>query len=124
MAMGYEAFKHLHMLTITISVVFFIIRGASALMGAEWIRNKWVKIIAHGNDTILLIAALGLCYYLNQWPFYNSAWVTAKVVGLLAYIAFGTIAIKRGKLWAYALALLSVAYIAWVAINKVPFPAF
>lgn len=122
--MGYDAFKHLHMLTITVSVVFFIIRGASALMGAEWIRNKWVKILAHGNDTVLLIAALALCYYLDQWPFYNSAWVTAKVVGLLAYIGFGTIAIKRGKLWAYVMALLSVAYIAGVAITKSAFLGF
>lgn len=122
--MGYAAFKHLHMLTITISVVFFAIRGAAALMGAEWIRNKWVKIIAHGNDTVLLIAALALCYHLGQWPFYNSAWITAKVIGLLAYIAFGTIAIKRGKLWAYAMALLSVAYIAGVAITKSAFLGF
>lgn len=122
--MGYAAFKHLHMLTITISVVFFAIRGVAALKGAQWIHNKWVKIIAHGNDTLLLIAALALCYHRGQWPFYNSAWITAKVLGLFAYIAFGTIAIKRGKLWAYALALLSVAYIVWVAINKVLFPAF
>lgn len=122
--MSFAAIKHLHMLTITISVVFFAIRGASALMGAQWIRNKWVRILAHGNDTVLLIAALALCYHLGQWPFYNSAWITAKVLGLFAYIGFGTIAIKRGKLWAYALALLSVAYITWVAINKVAFPAF
>jgi len=121
--MGYAAFKHLHLLTITISVIFFTIRGVSALMGASWIRNKWVRILAHGNDTVLLIAALALCYHLGQWPFYNSAWITAKVLGLLTYIGFGTIAIKRGKLWAYAMALLSVAYIVWVAINKVPFPA-
>ncbi len=122
--MGYEGFKHLHMLTITISVVFFMIRGVAALKDAAWIRNKWVKIIAHGNDTVLLIAALALCYYLEQWPFYNSAWITAKVVGLLAYIAFGTIAIKRGKLWAYAMALLSVAYIAGVAVTKSAFLGF
>jgi len=122
--MGYAAFKHLHLLTITISVIFFTIRGASALMGARWIGNKWVRLFAHSNDTLLLIAALALCYHLGLWPFYNSAWITAKVLGLLAYIGFGTLVIKRGKPWAYALALLSVAYIIWVAINKTPFPAF
>lgn len=122
--MSYVAFKHLHLLTIAISVLLFVVRGGSAQLGARWIHQKWLRIPAHLNDTVLLLAALGLCYHLAQWPFYNSAWLTAKVLGLLAYIALGTIAIKRGKLWAFVLALASVAYIAWVAINKTPFPGF
>lgn len=122
--MSYMAVKHLHLLTIVISLLLFLVRGGFALRGAQWIHHKWVKIPTHLNDTLLLLAALGLCYHLGQWPFYNSAWLTAKVVGLVVYILLGTLAIKKGKLWAWLLALLTFIYIGWVAANKVPFPGF
>lgn len=122
--MSYMALKHLHLLTIVISLLLFVTRGGFALLGAQWIHRNWIRIPAHLNDTVLLLAALGLCYHLAQWPFYNSAWLTAKVVGLVAYILLGTIAIKRGKLWAFALSLVTFVYIGWVAVNKVPFPGF
>lgn len=120
--MSYMAFKHLHLLTVGISVVLFTLRGAFASFGATWVHKKWVRICAHGNDTVLLLAALSLCYLLGQWPFYNSGWITAKVLGLVAYIALGTLAIKRGQLWAYIGALIVVVYIALVAMQKTALP--
>jgi uncharacterized membrane protein SirB2 len=55
-------------------------------------------------------------------------WLTAKVIGLIAYIVLGAIALKRGRtqamcIWAFCGALLSFTYIVAVAITKsvVPF---
>lgn len=120
--MSYTALKHIHLLTVGISVVLFALRGAFVAFDAKWVHNTKVRIAAHANDTLLLISALSLCYVLGQWPFYNSAWITAKVIGLFVYIFLGTLAIKRGKLWAYIAALATVVYIAQVAMQKTPLP--
>lgn len=63
---------------------------------------------------------------LQQYPL-QQGWLTAKVIGLLCYIGFGTVALKRGKtkgvrIVALLLALASVAYIMSVAITRNPMP--
>jgi uncharacterized membrane protein SirB2 len=52
-------------------------------------------------------------------------WLEAKLVGLVAYIVAGTIALKRGRtarvrITAFAMALLACAYIVSVALTKHP----
>mgnify|MGYP001290566999 CR=1 FL=1 len=122
--MSYAALKHLHLLTIFLSLSMFLIRGAFSLQKINWVRSKPVRLLVHTNDTLLLAAALSMCYYLQLWPFYNSAWITAKVVGLIVYVGLGTLAIRRANVWGYLLALLTAGYIIWVAINKQPWPNY
>lgn len=122
--MSYAALKHFHLLTIFLSLSLFLIRGALSLQKIHWVRNKPVRLLVHTNDTLLLASALGMCHYLGLWPFYNSAWITAKVVGLLVYIGLGTLAIRKSSVVGYLLALVTLGYIIWVAINKAPFPSF
>jgi uncharacterized membrane protein SirB2 len=52
-------------------------------------------------------------------------WLTAKVLGLLAYIVLGSIALKRGRtrgqrILAFAAALLAAAYVVSVALTRDP----
>jgi uncharacterized membrane protein SirB2 len=59
---------------------------------------------------------------IQQYPF-SAGWVTAKVIGLLAYILLGTVALKRGRtrgvrLAAFAAAILAYAWIVSVALSK------
>ena len=92
----YLALKHSHMLFAAISGLFFLVRGGWMLMESDMLQKKWVKIVPHVVDSVLLACAIGLCVVLGQYPFVE-AWLTVKVVMLVAYIVLGTIALKRGK---------------------------
>jgi uncharacterized membrane protein SirB2 len=55
-----------------------------------------VKIVPHVIDTVLLASAIALTVMIRQYPFV-APWLTAKVIGLVAYIGLGMIALKRGR---------------------------
>lgn len=120
----YMAFKHSHMLFAAISGLFFLVRGAWMLMDSDMLQKKWVKIVPHVVDTLLLVCAIALCVILNQYPFVES-WLTVKVVMLVAYIGLGMVALKRGKTkairtLAFFAALASFLFMASVAISHHP----
>lgn len=60
------------------------------------LNQKWVKILPHVIDTILLLSAIALTILISQYPFYAD-WLTVKLVALIVYIILGTVALKRGK---------------------------
>jgi uncharacterized membrane protein SirB2 len=75
-------------------------------------------------DTALLASAAWLAWFLQQYPFVHG-WLTAKVIGLLAYIGFGMVALRRGRTKGvraafFALACVSAAYVVWVALTRDP----
>ena len=120
----YLLLKHLHIAFVTISVVGFFLRGVWMLTDSPWLNRKWVRVVPHVNDTLLLLAAVGLSLELKQYPFVH-AWVTAKVIGLLAYIGFGLFALRRGRSKAvragfWLASLASFAYIVSVALTRDP----
>jgi uncharacterized membrane protein SirB2 len=62
----------------------------------------------------------------GQYPFAQN-WLTAKLIGLVAYVLCGTMALKRGKtprqrLVFLVLALTAFAYIVSVALTRSPLP--
>ena len=108
--MDYSALKHSHVGIAYLSIILFILRFALFKFMPAFKSNKLLKILPHIIDTFLLIFAIWLCVMIGQYPL-TDHWLTAKVLGLVGYIAFGTIAIKRGKNWAVIAALASFAYI-------------
>ncbi|WP_295747908.1 SirB2 family protein [Undibacterium sp.] len=123
---SYLAVKHLHITCALISGSFFMLRAYWKMRDAAILQRRWVRILPHLIDTLLLASALTLAYWSGQYPFQQN-WLTAKVVALLAYIVLGTIALKRGKsarIRAYALvaAMLTFAYILAVAISRQAMP--
>jgi uncharacterized membrane protein SirB2 len=72
-----------------------------------------VRVVPHLNDTLLLAAAIWMTVVIHQYPG-THAWLTAKVAGLLVYIALGMVALKRGK-------TRRVRIAAWVAAQAVFF---
>jgi uncharacterized membrane protein SirB2 len=75
-------------------------------------------------DSLLLLAGVGLALIIRQYPFLD-AWLTAKPLALIAYIAAGHVAVRRarsvrGKLTAWLIALALVLYIFEVAITRSP----
>ena len=111
--------KTIHLATVAISLGLFLIRGLWMMQGSNLLSRKWVRIVPHINDTVLLISAIILAIQIQQYPFVH-AWLTAKVLALIAYIVLGTLALKRGRtkqartvFW--CLALATFAYIVMVA---------
>jgi len=120
----YLLLKHLHVTFVVISITGFFLRGVWMLRDSPMLDRLWVKVVPHVNDTLLLAAATGLSIVQQQYPFVHG-WVTAKVVGLLAYIGFGMFALRRGRSKAvragfWLASLASFAYIVSVALTKNP----
>jgi uncharacterized membrane protein SirB2 len=108
--MDYSAIKHAHIGIAYLSILLFIIRFALFKFKPAFKSNKLLKILPHIIDTFLLIFAIWLCTIISQYPL-TDHWLTAKVIGLVGYIAFGIVAIKQGKIWAFVASLVCFAYI-------------
>jgi uncharacterized membrane protein SirB2 len=117
----YLMLRHLHLTFVIISILGFLARWVLAMNHSPLLAKRWVKVVPHINDTLLLAAALGLCVMLGQYPFVVH-WLTAKVLLLIGYIVAGTFAIKRakssrGRLIAGLIALALFAQMIGVAIT-------
>lgn len=123
---GYLALKHVHMTAVALSGALFLLRGGLMLADSPRLSDRWARILPHVIDTVLLASAIGLVLWSWQIPFVH-AWLGAKVVALFVYIGLGTIALKRGRSkaqrgLAFALALLTFAYIVSVALTRQVWP--
>ena len=124
--MAYSLLKHFHLATIAITLTLFLLRGAWMMADSPRLQARWVRIVPHINDTLLLISGFGLAIMLGQYPLVNG-WLTAKLFALIVYIVLGTVALKRGKtrrtrIAAWIAALLVLGYIVAVAIAHDPLP--
>ena len=118
----YTLLKYLHLACVVLSGGGFVLRGAWMMRGSPMLARRWVRVAPHVVDTALLASAIALAVMIGQYPLVHG-WLTAKVLGLLAYIVLGTIALKRGRtrgvrVAAFGGALLVFAYIVAVAITK------
>jgi len=126
--MAYVLVKNLHIACVVLSISGFCLRGGlllkkSALAGRLHER-RWLRILPHVNDALLLAAGITLTVLIGQYPFVN-AWLTAKVFGLIAYIILGSLALKAGRserlrMAAGLLAVLVFGWIVSVALTKQP----
>lgn len=124
--MEYLMLKHLHMSFAMLSGGLFVLRGVWMLRASAMLQRRWVKIVPHVVDTVLLASAIGLAVWSSQYPF-QQGWLTAKVVALVGYIGLGTVALKRGRTpavrtAAFIGALVLFLYIVTVARTKTPVP--
>ncbi len=114
--------KNIHVFTALISFTLFFIRGLWVIKGSTMMQQKWVKIVPHVNDTVLLGTAIALTISIGQYPF-TDAWLTAKLLALVAYICLGIEALRiaktdvgRGLAWLSALVVF--LFIVSVALTK------
>jgi uncharacterized membrane protein SirB2 len=122
--MNYLVLKHMHMSFAGLSGALFLLRGAWMLAESPQLQRRWVRIVPHVVDTLLLASAAGLAIWSGQYPF-AQGWLTAKLLALILYIVLGAIALKRGKTKAartiaFVAAVAVFAYIVKVAFTKVP----
>jgi len=122
--MDYGALKAVHQAAVGLSITGFVARGFGSLRDAAWVRSGAAKTAPHIVDTVLLASAIALAWTLRLDPL-HTPWLLAKIVGLVAYIGLGTVALRAGRpiavrasAWVAALAV--VGWIVSVAITKDP----
>lgn len=103
----YSILKHVHLTAIIISLTLFALRFVWTLRQSPQLQKKWVKIVPHVNDTILLASAFALCVVIAQYPFVD-AWLTQKIFGVIGYIVMGFWTLK----WARSLSMKWLGFIA------------
>lgn len=122
--MLYLAIKHLHITCVVLSITGFCLRGLLHLKKSTLAGRRWLRVIPHINDAILLAAAIALTILIGQYPFLD-AWLTAKVFGLIVYIILGALALQAGRspqlrIAAGLAAMVVFGWIVSVALTKDP----
>jgi uncharacterized membrane protein SirB2 len=120
----YLAVKHIHIACVVLSIAGFCLRGLLLMRRSALMERRWMRIVPHMNDVVLLVAAITLTVLIGQYPFFD-AWLTAKVFGLIAYIILGALALQAGRKASLRVAagIGSVAVFGWivsVALTKNP----
>jgi uncharacterized membrane protein SirB2 len=122
----YVMLKYTHVAAVMASFALFFLRGLWMMAAPEKLAARWVRVVPHVIDTVLLVSAIALATVTAQYPFVQP-WLTAKVLALLLYISLGTVAIRRGRtrrvrIIAWILALSVFGYMVAVARTRTPFP--
>lgn len=115
----YLPLKHLHVALALLSLSGFILRWFWMARGSARFNHALTRRLPHMIDTGFLLSGIMLAVAISQYPFVHD-WLTAKVLGLVLYIIFGTLALKRApnlvwKTFFFVLALATFAYIVGVA---------
>ena len=116
--------KIIHITCALISISGFVGRGILMIRESSLLSARWIKVLPHINDTVLLVSAIILA---SQWGWsaLQMPWLLTKIMALLVYIALGVLALKKGRnkvirTSAWLAAILTFSYIIAVAITKNP----
>lgn len=122
----YSALRQTHVGCVVASIALFGIRAACASVNLPWRQSRVLRVLPHVNDSLLLLAGIGLAVWSGQTP-WTQAWLGAKLLALLVYIALGRKALQENqslparRIWAL-LALLTVGAIVLTARARSPLP--
>jgi uncharacterized membrane protein SirB2 len=124
--MSYAVVKYVHLAAVALSFSLFFLRGLWMMLDSPQLQKRWVRIVPHVNDTLLLAAGIWLAVLLRLSPVEN-AWLAAKLVALVVYIGLGMLALRflRGKgrrIAAWLAALAVFGYMVAVAVSHDPRP--
>lgn len=120
----YATLKHLHLLTVAVSVSLFVTRWVGVLTGHGWPMHRVTRLTSMAIDTVLLSAGITL-WALGGWHPWHTPWLGTKLLALLAYVLLGSWALKRavtrqGKLVSGLAALGVVACMVGMAVRHHP----
>lgn len=117
--------RHLHVVLAYVTVAGFAVRGALAVLDSPVRHRRWMRIAPHVIDTVLLACGVTLAVFLSISPI-EHGWLMAKIVGLIAYIGFGVVAMRATsrpiQIFGLVAALLTVGYMFRVAYTKLVWP--
>ncbi|WP_313652104.1 SirB2 family protein [Pantoea sp.] len=127
MAAFYPLIKNLHLATVWITVTLFLLRFYWQRQGSAMLTRRWVRILPHINDTLLLVSGVSLMMIARFYPFTpQGSWLTEKLLAVIIYIALGFVALSRRPRtdrtrWiAFLIALIALVAIITLALTKMP----
>jgi len=120
----YLEIRGIHIGAVMLSGSLFLVRAIGHnLLNAKWPMASPLRYLVWTVDTILLTAALMLMTIIQQFPFVD-AWLTMKVVLLIAYIVIGWWAFraarKKARITCSLVALMTFVFIITVARTHNP----
>lgn len=96
-------------------------------MGSAMLSRKWVRIVPHAVDTVLLLSGLTMIIRMGVSPLVHG-WLLVKFTAVIMYIVAGLFALRwtkttLGQAISSMLAIVIFAYIFAVALlhNTTPF---
>lgn len=118
---------YLHMVTVGVSIFLFVLRFFWLCRQSAMLQQRWIKILPHINDTLLLVSGVGLVVVNRIYPFTaGQSWLTEKLFGVIIYILLGAVALgKRPRSgttrWlAFILALVCFYLVMQISLTKLP----
>ncbi|MFC0074061.1 SirB2 family protein [Samsonia erythrinae] len=118
---------YLHLATVGISISLFVLRFFWLCRQSPLLQQRWVKILPHINDTLLLISGIGLIILSHVYPFtFGNSWLTEKLFGVIIYILLGAIALGKRprrlktRALAFVSALICFGLVMLVALTQSP----
>jgi len=74
--MDYGTVRSIHLACVTASITLFVLRGLLQIASVNWRRWRWLRIVPHLNDTVLLAAAslVMMCVGLTAWVYLHHHW--------------------------------------------------
>ncbi len=109
--MDYLLLKLTHVTCVALSYAGFVLRGIWMIRDSRMLERRWVRVLPHVVDTVLLASAIALAVMLKQYPL-AEPWLTAKVAGLALYIVLGMVALRYG-------ATRRIRTLAWIVAQAV-----
>ncbi|MEX3020925.1 SirB2 family protein [Kluyvera sp. STS39-E] len=119
---------YFHIGSAIISVSFFALRFWWIHHGSAMLDARWVRVLPHAVDSVLLLSGVALMLMTRYFPFTEEGtWLTEKLFGVIIYIFLGFVALGRRRprsqqsgFVAFLLALVVLCIIVKLAITKVP----
>ncbi|CPR20101.1 SirB2 family protein [Brenneria goodwinii] len=118
---------YLHMVTVGVSIFLFVLRFFWLCRQSAMLQQRWIKILPHINDTLLLVSGVGLVVVNRIYPFTaGQSWLTEKLFGVIIYILLGAVALgkrpRSGTIrWlAFILALVCFYLVMQISLTKLP----
>ncbi|WP_242389089.1 invasion regulator SirB2 [Kosakonia cowanii] len=118
----------LHLTSVALTISLFTLRYWWRWSNNPRFQARWVRVLPHIVDSVLLLSGVGLIAQTGYLPFtVKGAWLTEKLFGVIIYIVLGFIALGRHRprsqqagFIAFMLGLVVLYIIIKLAATKVP----
>jgi uncharacterized membrane protein SirB2 len=112
---SYVLLKQIHMAFALVSIIGFVLRWGWKMNGSGLSQLRLTKTVPHVVDTLFLASGVALVFTIHQYPL-TTAWLTAKIAGLLAYIVLGMFAMsaKAPRTWQITSFIAAISTYAWI----------